>query len=92
MGFNLRRRSRRFRLPDLRGRTDHDVAYIQFFQGDQLRSSKNTSSGAITQGRRVIGVPMHDPAVMNPPTTGPVGSVLLGRSRDVYRRPWNVHW
>lgn len=54
----------------------YDVAYLQFFQGDQIRSYNNIGQG----GRRVLARELHDPAAItaNGPTTGPAGSVRLG--------------
>jgi hypothetical protein len=49
----------------------YDVSYLQFFQGDQIRGYKNRP------GRRVLAQPLHDPAVHNPPITGPAGAVQL---------------
>ncbi len=54
----------------------YDVRYMQFFQGDQIRGIGGT--GSPDPGRRVLAQVMHDPAVSNPPTTGPEGSVTLG--------------
>ncbi|MDX1998350.1 MAG: hypothetical protein SF066_11575 [Thermoanaerobaculia bacterium] len=55
----------------------YPVAYMQFFQGDQVRGY-----GGVTDpnpGRRVLARVMHDPATAaNPPSTGPAGSVRLG--------------
>lgn len=53
----------------------YDVAYLQFFQGDQIRGIGGLADPA--QGRRVIAQIMHDAAGANPPTTGPAGSVQL---------------
>lgn len=60
----------------------YDIAYLQFFQGDQLRGlglyHTNSTPAA---GRRVLAAPLHDSAAVanNPPVpAGPVGSVKLG--------------
>lgn len=61
------------------GGTIYDVAYLQYFQGDQVRGY--LWGGATPQeGRRVIPQPMHDANAMvaNPPSPGPDGSVVLG--------------
>jgi hypothetical protein len=57
----------------------YDVAYIQFFQADQLRGLTDGPNNQPAPGRRVLAEPMHDPAVSNPPNpSGPAGSVVLG--------------
>jgi hypothetical protein len=55
----------------------YEVAYMQFFQADQLRGL--TFGGPQPRpGRRVLAQPMHDPAVNNPPTcAAPPGSTQL---------------
>lgn len=53
----------------------YDLAYMQFFQADQLRGIGGTASPRA--GRRVLARAMHDPAVKNPPSTGAPGSVTL---------------
>jgi len=53
----------------------YDVAHLQLFQADQLRGLGGTTSPKA--GRRVLARTMHDAAVKNPPTTGPVGSVQI---------------
>lgn len=45
----------------------YDVAFLQFFQGDQLRGIGGTASPRA--GRRVLARTMHDPAVKNPAST-----------------------
>jgi hypothetical protein len=57
--------------------TIYDVSYMQFFQADQLRGWTGCCSQEPRPGRRVLAQAMHDPAVVNPPTTGPQGSVTL---------------
>ena len=57
----------------------YDIAFLQFFQGDQIRGltwGNNTPD----PGRRVLAQIMHDNSSINanPPTTGPTGSVILG--------------
>jgi hypothetical protein len=54
----------------------YDIAHLQLFQADQLRGLGGTQSPRA--GRRVLARTMHDPAVKNPPTSGPAGSVQLG--------------
>lgn len=56
--------------------TIYDIQYLQFFQADHLRGIGGTTSPS--PGRRVLAQPMHDPAVDNPPSTGPAGAVTLG--------------
>jgi hypothetical protein len=55
----------------------YEVAYMQFFQADQIRGL--TFGGSQPRpGRRVLAQFMHDPAVENPPTcAAPPGSVQL---------------
>ncbi len=53
----------------------YDVQYLQFFQGDQIRGIGGSEDPR--PGRRVLARPMHDPAVDNPPSAGPEGSVTL---------------
>ena len=53
----------------------YDLAYMQFFQADQLRGIGGTASPRA--GRRVLARAMHDPAVRNPPSSGAPGSVTL---------------
>lgn len=53
----------------------YDVRYLQLFQGDQVRGLGGPENPR--RGRRVLARPMHDPAVDNPPSTGPQGSVTL---------------
>jgi|CXWL01.1.fsa_nt_gi hypothetical protein len=56
----------------------YSVAYMQFFQGDQVRGYGGTTDPSA--GRRVLARVLHDPAATaaNPPSTGPAGSVRLG--------------
>ena len=55
----------------------YDVAYMQIFQGDQVRGLGGTASP--DPGRRVLARHLHDPAAENPPApAGPPGSVALG--------------
>lgn len=54
----------------------YDVAYMQFFQGDQIRGIGGTADP--NPGRRVLAQVMHDLPVTNPPSAGPEGSVTLG--------------
>nr|MBA3532817.1 hypothetical protein [Ardenticatenales bacterium] len=56
----------------------YDVAFMQFFQADQLRGV-TFGNDEPRPGRRVLAQAMHDPAVNNPPNAaGPTGSVVLG--------------
>jgi hypothetical protein len=53
----------------------YDIAHLQLFQADQLRGLGGTT--APKAGRRVLARTMHDSAVKNPPTAGPIGSVQI---------------
>ncbi len=58
----------------------YDLAYLQFFQADQLRGLTFATTNP-APGRRVLAKPMHDAvaAAFNIPTTnGPVGATRLG--------------
>jgi hypothetical protein len=60
----------------------YDIAYMQFFQADQLRGwfgSGGGNSDTPLDGRRVLAQPMHDisATLANTSTTGPQGSVIL---------------
>jgi hypothetical protein len=56
----------------------YDVAWLQLFQADQLRSLNYGNPANTGHGRRVLAQNIHDPAVDNPPLTGaPVGSVQI---------------
>jgi hypothetical protein len=57
----------------------YEVAYLQFFQADQIRGIRNDPE----RGRRVLAQPMHDPAVANPPSTGPAGSAVVAADGSV---------
>jgi hypothetical protein len=57
--------------------TIYDISYMQFFQADQLRGWTGCCGQEPRPGRRVLAQAMHDPAVINPPITGPQGSVAL---------------
>ncbi|MEM7330439.1 MAG: hypothetical protein AAF490_00005 [Chloroflexota bacterium] len=50
----------------------YDVAYLQFFQGMQIRGYNN-----FRDGRRVIAQPMFN--AFNPPSNGPTSSVAIGQ-------------
>ncbi|HYR29205.1 MAG TPA: hypothetical protein VEU30_12115 [Thermoanaerobaculia bacterium] len=63
-------------LPPPSTHRTYDLAYMQFFQADQIRGTGGTTSPR--PGRRVLARAMHDPAVKNPPSTGAQGSVTLG--------------
>ncbi len=55
----------------------YDIAHLQLFQGDLLRSLTFGGS-SVAQGRRVIAKSLHDPSVDNPPNPGgPPGSVAI---------------
>jgi hypothetical protein len=57
----------------------YDVAWMQFFQGDQIRSLNYGNPADPRDGRRVLAQQMHDPAVDNPkPAAADAGSVKLG--------------
>jgi hypothetical protein len=58
----------------------YDIAYLQYYQGDQLRGLTYGGTNPVP-GRRVLGVPMHDPTALafNLPTTNaPSGATRLG--------------
>jgi len=57
------------------------LRYMQFFQADQIRGIGGTQQPR--DGRRVLARTMHDPAVKNPPNTGPAGSVVVARDGSV---------
>jgi Hydrazine synthase alpha subunit middle domain len=48
----------------------YDVSFLQFFQANQVRGYQGSA------GRRVLAQPMK--GIVNPPTTGATGSVVLG--------------
>jgi hypothetical protein len=60
----------------------YDIAYMQFFQADQIRGfGLYTSTDTPRDGRRVLAQPLHDPAAqsLNPqPPSAPAGSVAIG--------------
>lgn len=57
----------------------YDVAWLQVFQGDQLRGLNHGNPANPGSGRRVIAQHLHDPAVDNPaPPNAPLASVPLG--------------
>lgn len=54
----------------------YEVAYVQFFQGDQVRGIGGLDSP--DPGRRVLARPLHHPTADNPPAPdGPPGSVAV---------------
>jgi hypothetical protein len=56
----------------------YDIAWLQFFQADQLRGLNHGDTNDPGNGRRVLAQYLHDPAVDNPaPPGAPVGSVPL---------------
>ena len=57
----------------------YDVAWLQFFQADQLRGLNYGYPSNPGYGRRVIAQYLHDPAVDNPaPSNAPIAAVQLG--------------
>lgn len=57
----------------------YDVAWLQLFQADQLRSLNYGNPANPRAGRRVIAQHLHDPAVDNPtPPAAPLASTQLG--------------
>jgi hypothetical protein len=48
----------------------YDVAWMQLFQGDQLRGLNHGTAGNPGNGRRVIAQHLHDPATDNPTDAG----------------------
>ena len=57
----------------------YEVAWLQLFQADQLRSLNYGNPATPRAGRRVIAQYLHDPAVDNPaPVAAPLASVRLG--------------
>lgn len=60
--------------------TIYDVAFLQIFQGDQIRGLTGCCSTIPQPGRRVLAQHLHDPAALaaNPTLSGaPVGSVKV---------------
>src|SRR5262249_1166792 len=56
----------------------YDIAWMQLFQGDQLRGLNHGSPGNPGNGRRVIAQNLHEPAVAIPISpTNVVGSVKI---------------
>ena len=56
----------------------YDIAWLQLFQADQLRSLNYGDTNNTGNGRRVIAQYLHDPAVDNPIRPGaPLGGVQL---------------
>lgn len=57
----------------------YDVAFMQFFQADQLRGWTGCCGTTPLPGRRVLAQPMHEFAAVdsNPLSGGPVGSVKI---------------
>jgi hypothetical protein len=57
----------------------YDIAWLQLFQADQLRSFHYTDTNSPGYGRRVLAEYLHDPAVDNPSNSfAPIGSVRIG--------------
>ena len=61
--------------------TIYDVTAMQLFQADLIRGLGGTEEP--DPGRRVLAQPLHDPAVQNPPTSGPPGSVAVAPDGSV---------
>jgi Hydrazine synthase alpha subunit middle domain len=62
----------------------YDVTHLQLFQADQLRGLGGINSPR--PGRRVLAQALHDPkavAANKPVTTGPAGSVVIGKDGSV---------
>ncbi len=55
----------------------YDVAWLQLFQADQLRSLNYGNTNSPRAGRRVIAQHLHDPAADNPPSAA-LASVRVG--------------
>jgi hypothetical protein len=57
----------------------YDVAFMQFFQADQLRGWTGCCSSTPRPGRRVLAQPMHEFAAVdsNPLSGGPMGAVKV---------------
>lgn len=58
--------------------TIYDISHFQMFQGDQIRGIGGTTTPA--PGRRVLAMPMHEPALAGlnlPNPSGPAGSVPI---------------
>jgi hypothetical protein len=60
------------------GGTIYSIAYIQFFQGDLLRSLDYGGNQDPGPGRRVLAQSLHAPDLYNLPTAGPPGSQAIG--------------
>jgi hypothetical protein len=56
----------------------YDVAWLQLFQADQLRSLNFGNPANVRAGRRVLAQHLHEPSVDNPaPTNAPLASVQI---------------
>lgn len=55
----------------------YDIAWLQLFQADQLRSLNYGNTNTPREGRRVLAQYLHDPAVDNPPASAQA-SVRIG--------------
>ena len=55
----------------------YDIAWLQLFQADQLRSLNYGNTNTVRPGRRVLAEYLHDPAAANPPASAPA-SVRIG--------------
>jgi hypothetical protein len=76
--FNLRIASTNHQTLGAGGKI-YDIAWLQIFQADQLRSLNYGNTNSPRAGRRVIAQHLHDPAVDNPaPSNAPLASVQLG--------------
>jgi len=57
----------------------YDIAALQLFQADQLRSLNYGNTNTTQPGRRVLAQYLHDPGVDNPPVaSAPVATVQVG--------------
>ncbi|MCP4048926.1 MAG: hypothetical protein GY732_23370 [Gammaproteobacteria bacterium] len=59
----------------------YDVSFLQFFQGDQIRGIGGIADP--NPGRRVLAREMHDEAVDNPSSDGPLGSVSIAADGSI---------
>jgi hypothetical protein len=66
--FNLRVAGTTHKTVSPSGGKLYDIAWLQLFQADQLRSENFGHTNEARAGRRVIAQYLHDPAVDNPPT------------------------
>lgn len=66
------------------GQKIYEVAYMQIFQGDQVRGFDPNRPNPIP-GKRVVAMPLHDKTAMryNPSSTGPAGSMNVAEDGSV---------